>query len=49
MGIDIIAQKLDFYTEKAKSLSNGKSIRVFGTSIWDETLYLVFIFLCDET
>ncbi|KAK8833212.1 hypothetical protein WA577_002826 [Blastocystis sp. JDR] len=34
--------KLDFYTEKAKSLSNGKSIRVFGTSIWDETLYLAW-------
>ena len=36
------SQKLEFYKEKAKTLSKGKSIRVFGTSIWDETLYLVF-------
>ena len=35
------AQKLSFYTEKATSISKGKPISVFGTSIWDETLYLV--------
>ncbi|KAK8808052.1 hypothetical protein WA588_006537, partial [Blastocystis sp. NMH] len=34
--------KIDFYTEKAKSLSNGKPIKVYGTSIWDETLYLAW-------
>ena len=48
MGAGVTAQKLDFYTEKAKSLSNGKSIRVFGTSIWDETLYLVIFAVCGE-
>ncbi|KNB45593.1 hypothetical protein JH06_1809 [Blastocystis sp. subtype 4] len=39
---DMKRSKLDFYTEKAKSMSNGKPIRVFGTSIWDETLYLAW-------
>ena len=37
------SQKLEFYKEKARTLSKGKSIRVFGTSIWDETLYLVYL------
>ncbi|CBK23668.2 Gtr1/RagA G protein [Blastocystis hominis] len=35
-------QKLSFYTEKATSISKGKPISVFGTSIWDETLYLAW-------
>ena len=41
-------EKIDFYREKAKSLSNGKAIHVFGTSIWDETLYLVRAGRVDE-